>query len=289
MAQLVEVHQHGDRVVVEAARTGFFDSIPHHRLLDLVAGERAAGNSVRLITQCLQAGGMEEDAGRPTRQGTPHGGGRSPRLATLVLTHLDGRVEARGDTGIRSADDCVVRCTTTRQAAQALEAVTACVEDDLGVALTPDQTHRTTCGQGGECLGSHVTARPIRMGGKAEERCKMQSQERPTRRHHLDAAGVTPVNRGVRGTGRSFATAVRTGLGQFHGLDRWIRMRIRGMQEQRIWKTANRRVKSRHSSRMGVVLCREVDGGAREGEETDSSQEAMSLGSPGVRKTPAGQ
>jgi len=175
MAQLVALHHHGYRVVVEADLQGCFESIPPQRLLDLVAREMADGNILRLITTFLRAGVMEEGEVRPTRKGTPQGGVISPRLANLVLHHLAGHLEAQGDKCVRSADDCVVLCTTTRQAEQALQAVTGCVEA-LGVARNPEKTHRTTFGQGVRFLGSQVTARTIRMGGTAEERCKTTSK-----------------------------------------------------------------------------------------------------------------
>jgi hypothetical protein len=184
-------------------------------------------------------------------------------LANIVLNQLDGRLEALGYTVVRYADDLVVLCTTKRQAEKALAAVTAVVEDDLGLQLNPDKTHLTTCGQGFDVLGYHVTARTIRMGGKAEERFKMKSKACTRRSHNLDTAVVTKINRGIRGTVRSFATAFSTCLGQCNGLDRWIRMRIRCMKYKRIGKTDNRRLKSRHISRRGFVLCREVYGGAR--------------------------
>jgi hypothetical protein len=102
------------------------------------------------------------------------------------------------------------------------------------------------------------------MGGKAEERFTMQIKECTRRRHNLDAEVVTKVNRLIRGTVRYLATAFSTCRGQFNGLDRWIRRRIRWMKDKRIWKTDNRRVKSRHISRRGFVLCREVYVGARQ-------------------------
>ena len=157
----------------------------------------------------------------------------------------------------------MVLCKTKRQAEKALAAVTGCGEDDLGLALNPDKTPLTTFGQGCDFLGYHVTARTIRMGGKAEERFKMKSKELTRRSHNLDAEVVTKVNRVVRGTVRSFATACSTCLGQFNELDRWIRMRIRCMKYKRIWKTDNRRLKRRHISRRGFVLCREVYVGTR--------------------------
>jgi RNA-directed DNA polymerase len=263
MAQLVELHQQGYRVVVDADLKGFFDSIPHQLILDLVAREIADGNILRLITKFLQAGVMEEGEVRPTRQGTPQGGVISPLLANIVLNHLDWRLEALGYKFLRYADDFVVLCKTKRQAEKALAAVTACVEDDLGLTLNPAKTRLTTFGQGFDFLGYHVTARTIRMGGKAEERFKMKIKEYTRRSHNLDAEVVTKVNRVIRGTVRYFATAFSTCLGQFNGLDRWVRMRIRCMKYKRMWKTDNRRLKSRHISRMGFVLCREVYVGAR--------------------------
>ena len=152
----------------------------------------------------------------------------------------------------------VVLCKTKRQAEKALEAVAQCVEDDLGLTLHPDKTHLTTFGQGFQFLGYYVSARTIRMGGKAEERFKMKIKMLTRRSHNLDAEVVMQVNRVIRGTVRYFATAFTSCLGQFNELDRWIRMRIRCMKYKRIWKTDNRRLKRRHIERMGFVSCREV-------------------------------
>ena len=79
--------------------------LPHHLILDLVAGEIADGNILNLITKFLQAGVMEEGEVRPTWQGTPHGGVLSPLLATIVLNYLDWRLEALGYKFVRYADD----------------------------------------------------------------------------------------------------------------------------------------------------------------------------------------
>lgn len=187
----------------------------------------------------------------------------SPLLANIVLNHLDWRLEALGYRFVRYADDFVVVCTTKRQAEKALQAVTACVEEDLGWMLNPKKTQLITFGQGFDFLGYHVTARTIRMGGKAEERFKMKIKALTRRSHNLDAEVVRQVNRVIRGTVRYFATAFTTCVGQFNELDRWIRMRIRCMKYKRIWKTDNRRLKSRHIQRRGFVLCREVYRSAR--------------------------
>ncbi len=74
MAQLVELHRHGLRVVVDADLQGFFDSIPHQLILALVAREMADGNILARMQKFLQAGVMEDGEVRPTPQGTPQGG-----------------------------------------------------------------------------------------------------------------------------------------------------------------------------------------------------------------------
>ena len=157
----------------------------------------------------------------------------------------------------------MVLCKTKRQAERALEAVTACVEDDLGLTLNSEKTHSTTFGQGFNFLGYQVTARTIRMGGKAEERFKMKIKTLTRRSHNLDAEVVLKVNRVIRGTVRYFATEFTTCPGQFNELDGWIRMRIRCMKYKRIWKSDTRRLKRRHSEHMGFMTCREVYVGAR--------------------------
>jgi retron-type reverse transcriptase len=157
---------------VEADLKGCLDSIPHPLILGLVAREIAEGNIVRLIQKFLQAGVREEGEGRPTGQGTPPGGVLSPLGANLVLNHLAWRLEARAYRFVRDADDCVGLGKTKRQADKARHAVTACGEEDLGLALNPTKTPLTTCGQGGNFLGYEVSARTIRRGGKAEERFK---------------------------------------------------------------------------------------------------------------------
>jgi RNA-directed DNA polymerase len=257
MAQLVELHHQGYRIVVDADLQGFFDSIPHQLILDFVACEIADGNILRLIMKFLRAGVMEEGEVRPTYQGTPQGGVISPLLANIVLNHLDWHLDTLGYKFVRYADDFVVVCKTSRQAEKALGAVTACVEE-LGLTLNQEKTHLTTYGHGFTFLGYHVTARTIRMGGKAEERFKTKIKALTKRSHNLDAEVVMKVNRVIRGTVRYFATAFTTCLGQFNELDRWIRMRIRCMKYKRIWKTDNRRLKRRHIQRMGFVTCREV-------------------------------
>ncbi len=256
--QIVEIHKMGYRVVLDADVKGFFDNIPHKLIMDLAAREIADGNILHLIRKFLQAGVMEDGRVLPTRKGTPQGGVISPLLANIVLNHLDWRLDELGYKFVRYADDFVVLCKTKRQAEKALQAVTACIEEELGLELSPEKTHTTTFGLGFNFLGFYLSANTIRMGGKAEDRFKDKVREITKRHHNLSQKVIVKLNQVIRGTVNYFGAGFATCLGQFNKLDKWIRKRIRCMKYKRIWMTDNRRLKNKHIRRMGFLTCREA-------------------------------
>lgn len=256
--QIVSIHKMGYRVVLDADIKGFFDNIPHKLIMDLVTREIEDGNILYLIQKFLQAGVMEDGKVLPTRKGTPQGGVISPLLANIVLNHLDWRLDVLGYKFVRYADDFVVLCKTSRQAEKALQAVTVCIEEELGLELSPDKTHITTFGQGFNFLGFYLSAFTIRMGDKAEDRFKDKVREITKRHHNLNQDVVIKLNRIIRGTVNYFGANFATCLGQFNELDKWIRKRIRCMKYKRIWMTDNRRLKNKHIRKMGFLTCREV-------------------------------
>ncbi len=258
MEQLKLFHRQGYRFVLDADVKGFFDNIPHKLIMGLLAREIADGNILNLIKKFLQAGVMEEDVVQPTRQGTPQGGVISPLLANIILNHLDWRLEEEGYKFVRYADDFVVLTKTRRQVEKALEVVTYCIEEDLGLQLSPEKTYITNFGGGFKYLGFYVSAFTVRMGSKAEDRFKDKIRKLTIRNRNLDASVVLAVNRVISGTVRYFGAPFASCLGQFNQLDGWIRKRIRSMKYKRIWKTDNRRFKNKYIKRMGFVTCREI-------------------------------
>jgi group II intron reverse transcriptase/maturase len=259
LAQVMDLHRQGFRVVLDADIKGFFDNIPHALILDLVAAKIADGNILGLVRKFLQAGVMEDGRVLPTRKGTPQGGVISPLLANIVLNHLDWRLDALGYRFVRYADDFVVLCKSRRQAEKALAVVTQCIEEELGLQLSPEKTHIATFGEGFNFLGFYVSAFTVRMGEKAEGRFKDKIRELTRRHHNLDAGVFERVNRVVRGTVNYFGRpSFSTCLGQFNELDRWLRRRIRSMKYKRIWKTDNRRMQNRYIRRLGLLTCREA-------------------------------
>jgi group II intron reverse transcriptase/maturase len=81
--------------VLDADIRKFFDSMAHEWLLRM-SGHRIADRRVlRLISQWLRAGVLEQGEWKETEQGTPQGGVISPVLANLFLHYAFDRWMAR--------------------------------------------------------------------------------------------------------------------------------------------------------------------------------------------------
>lgn len=111
----------GREEVIDADLSGYFDSIPHDKLMELVARRISDGAVLALIAAWLRAPIVEEDQNSggkrtlPNRQGTPQGGVISPLLANIYLDKLDKAVnEQPGAVMIRYADDFVILCPKGR-------------------------------------------------------------------------------------------------------------------------------------------------------------------------------
>jgi RNA-directed DNA polymerase len=114
--EIVRAMRSGRREVLDADLSKYFDTIPHGKLLQLVARRVSDGSVLRLVKQWLRAPVVEEDkAGKrrviPNRCGTPQGGVISPMLANLYLNGLDWEINERRAEGavmVRYADDFVI-------------------------------------------------------------------------------------------------------------------------------------------------------------------------------------
>jgi RNA-directed DNA polymerase len=110
----------GRTEVVDADLAQYFDTIPHGKLLRLVARRVSDGTILQLIKAWLRAPIVEEEKGGGRRMkanacGTPQGGVISPLLANIYLHPLDEGVneECRQKPRmVRFADDLVILCGT---------------------------------------------------------------------------------------------------------------------------------------------------------------------------------
>lgn len=126
--------------VVDADLKSYFDTIPHQRLMALVAERIADGRVLALIEAFLKQGVLEGDIRwQAGEEGTPQGGVISPLLANLYLNPLDWLISEAGFAMVRYADDFVVLCRSAAQAQQALEKIRAWVEG-AELKLHPEKT-----------------------------------------------------------------------------------------------------------------------------------------------------
>ena len=111
--------------VIDADLSKYFDSIPHVKLMAVVAERIVDGGILHLIKLWLKAPIIDEDdqgvkrtvgGGKANRKGTPQGGVISPLLANCYLHILDRIWQRRHVKGklqahlVRYADDFVVMC-----------------------------------------------------------------------------------------------------------------------------------------------------------------------------------
>ena len=89
-----------------------FDSIPHDRLMALVAGSISDGRVLSLIDGFLRQDIMKDMTRWQPTTGTPQGAVISPLLANLYLHPLDLQMEQNGWHMVRYADDFVILCRT---------------------------------------------------------------------------------------------------------------------------------------------------------------------------------
>jgi len=138
----------GKTQVIDADISKYFDTIPHDKLLALVAKRIVDKNILRLIKMWLKAPIVEEgkDGKKRTEgnpKGTPQGGVISPLLANIYLHVLDRiwkvkKVEERFKARlIRYADDFVVLCQ--EQPERVLKGIKAILRG-LELSLNEDKT-----------------------------------------------------------------------------------------------------------------------------------------------------
>lgn len=143
----------GYNQVIDADLSKYFDSIPHSKLMSVIAERIVDGAILALIKQWLKAPVIGKDGkgkqktvggGKANRQGTPQGGVISPLLANCYLHILD-RIWQRYNLAcklqaklVRYADDFVVLCKKGTE--KALKVVRQ-ILDRLGLTLNEAKTH----------------------------------------------------------------------------------------------------------------------------------------------------
>jgi RNA-directed DNA polymerase len=222
--------------VVDADLKGYFDTIPHDRLVALVEGSISDGRVLSLIESFLHQDIMTETARWQPDAGTPQGAVLSPLLANLYLHPLDLLMEQNGYRMVRYADDFVILCASEAEAMAAVRQVTTWVNAN-GLILHPDKTKVGDCqqpGQGFDFLGYRFEAgrRFVRAKSLTAFKDKLRARTIRSRGDSLRQI-IEDINPMLRGW---FGYFKHARLRLFRRLDGFIRRRLRAIlrkQEKR--------------------------------------------------------
>lgn len=218
--------------VVDADLKGYFDSIPHDRLLARLQSKISDGTLLSLIEAFLQTRVMEDMQAWDSESGTPQGAVLSPLLSNVYLNPLDHLTAASGLEMVRYADDFVILCRTSEQAQAALDMVQQWVAEN-GLTLHPTKTKivdaRT---EGFDFLGYHFQGEKHWPRKKSLAKLKetVRAKTKRTSGRSLPCI-IADVNRTLRGWFAYFQHSSRRSI--YKDLDGWIRMRLRSLLNRR--------------------------------------------------------
>src|SRR5271170_6667946 len=134
-----ELLKTGFTYIVDADLKSYFDTIPHDRLLALVAQKVSDGRVLSLIESFLKQGVLDGLREWTPEEGSPQGGCISPLLSNVYLNPLDHLMAQQGFEMVRYADDFVILCRRPEDAAKALALVQEWTAE-AGLKLHPEKT-----------------------------------------------------------------------------------------------------------------------------------------------------
>lgn len=118
---------------------GFFDNIPHKKLMKILTKYIADGTVLDMIWKWLKVGHMEEGKFHDAEAGTPQGGVISPILANIYLNELDWELEKENIRFVRYADDFLL-FAKTEESIKISGAVANRVITELGLEVSMEKT-----------------------------------------------------------------------------------------------------------------------------------------------------
>jgi group II intron reverse transcriptase/maturase len=241
---IIQALRQGKLEVVDADLSKYFDTIPHHRLIKLVARRTSDGSILHLLRQWLDAPIVEEERGGkrrvlPNKQGVPQGGVIWPLLANLYLNALDWAVNDPNEQGrpalVRYADDFVILCAPG-QGTELVGRLRRWLQA-RGLKLNEEKTRKVHSREGFNFLGFNVRWQRSRVSGRwyahiepsAKSRQRLRDKVRDQLNHwtlhRRIPEAVDELNKLLRGWGGYFH--YRQSTRAFGQTQAWVRDRLR--------------------------------------------------------------
>jgi RNA-directed DNA polymerase len=227
-----ELLKAGYTTIVDADLKSYFDTIPHDRLMGLVAPKVSDGRVLSLIESFLKQGVLDGLREWTPEEGSPQGGCISPLLSNIYLNPLDHLMAQRGYEMVRYADDFVILCRSPEEAALALAEVRQWTAE-AGLKLHPDKTQIVDAKESGfDFLGYRFERGRRYPRAKSQGKFKdvIRAQTKRTSGESLRTI-IADLNPTIRGWFEYFKHSYRT---TFPYLDGWIRMRLRSLLRKRL-------------------------------------------------------
>ncbi len=229
LREVSQALKEGYTQVVDADLAGYFDSIPHDRLMERVRSRISDSHLLKLLEQWLKQDIVSDLKRWTPTKGSPQGAVISPLLANLYLHSLDEKITGQGYRMVRYADDFVILCREAEEAEAALRTVRVWVTEN-GLSLHPVKTHVGDCrikGQGFDFLGYRFEAgkRWVRKKSLKAFKDKVRAKTGRSRGMSLQAI-IADLNPMLRGWFGYFKHANRW---TFRDLDGFIRRRLRAI------------------------------------------------------------
>jgi RNA-directed DNA polymerase len=223
----------GDRYVVDIDLEKFFDRVNHDVLMGLVAKRVTDRRILRLIRGFLTAGVLADGLVGPTDEGTPQGGPLSPLLSNLMLDVLDRELERRGHRFARYADDCNIYVRSRRAGERVMASVEQFLARRLKLKVNAAKSAVDLPSRrkflGFSFTGRKEPRRRIAPQSLARFKSRVRDLTRRTRGASL-AQIVEELSRYLVGWRGYFGFCETPSV--LHGLDQWVRRRLRAI----VWK-----------------------------------------------------
>jgi group II intron reverse transcriptase/maturase len=138
---------------VDVDLKGYFDTIPHEELINLLRRRIIDKKVLALFRKWLKAPVVEDGQTKASDIGAPQGGVLSPLLSNIYLHEIDKLWhENKTVKLVRFADDMVFMCRSKRQAEWVMEKLRSQLEE-MKLTLNEDKTEIKHVGEGFEFVG----------------------------------------------------------------------------------------------------------------------------------------